>query len=84
MFCGLAVELRGHLDLLSSREQVGDGHPRHTGHLGQVEETAELLEETQGQVSVLKAVDCESPASELVLSLELRYYRVVHVLLLLT
>ena len=83
MFCSLPVELRSHFDLLASRKEIGNGDTGDTRHLSQIEKTAEFLEKSERQVCVLEAIYCESPSREFVLGLQLRDYRVVHILLLL-
>ena len=80
----LSVQLASHLDLLTSRKQVRDRHTCDSSHLGQIEETHQLLEQSQGQVGILQAVNRKSAASELILGLQLADDRVVHVFLLLS
>ena len=43
VLCRLPVKLGGHLDLLSSGEEVRDGHTRDPGHLRQIKQAHELL-----------------------------------------
>lgn len=50
---GVAVQLRQHLDLLSSSEQIVHRHSGDTGHLDMVDDQHELLHEAQGQVGIL-------------------------------
>ena len=51
------VQLTSDLDLLSAREQERNGNACDSRHLGQVEQTHELVEQAERQVSILHAVD---------------------------
>lgn len=62
----LPQQLGDDLDLLPPGEQVGEGHPRHPGHLHVVDHTHQLLQQAEGQVGVLQAVDGQTAARLLV------------------
>ena len=65
----LAIELRHHLNLLSTCDQVREGHAGHTRHLDVVDDAHELLEQPLRQVGVLEAIDGEAAARVFVGSL---------------
>lgn len=58
----LSQQLRDDFDLLSSREQVGQRHTRHSGHLHVVNHTHQLLQQAQWEVGVFQAVDSQATA----------------------
>ena len=58
-----SVELTGHLDLLTPREQVIQRHSRHSAHLCVVIHTHQLLAQSQWQKTVFQTVDCQSSSS---------------------
>lgn len=62
----LSQQLRHDFDLLSSGEQVGERHARHSRHLHVVNHTHQLLQQAQRQVGVFQAVNGQSAARLLV------------------
>ena len=72
-----------YLYLLPSRGEIGDRDSGDSSHLDVVDETHEFVQEPEGEDGVLEAVEGQSPPSESVPFLQLRYLAVVHVLLLL-
>eukprot|EP00052_Salpingoeca_macrocollata_P022772 m.198848 g.198848 ORF g.198848 m.198848 type:complete len:517 (-) comp21887_c0_seq1:1441-2991(-) len=78
----LAHQLRHHLDLLSTRQQVAERHPCDTRHLHVVVHAHQFVQQTQRKIGVLHAVDGQSTAGLVVAVLEVSNDRVMHVLLL--
>lgn len=62
----LPQQLGDDLDLLPSGEQVGEGHACHPGHLHVVDDAHQLLQQAEGQVGILQAVDSQTAARLLV------------------
>ena len=82
MFSGFPIKLRCYFDLLTTGEQVRYGHPCHTCHLSQIEQTHQFFKESHREVGIFQAVYCQSPSCELILSLEFTDDRMVHILFL--
>lgn len=58
--CYLSQQLRDNFDLLSSWEQVGERHTRHSRHLHVVDHTHQLLQQAQREIGVFQAVDSQT------------------------
>lgn len=58
----LSQQLRDNLNLLSSGEQVGERHARHSGHFHVVDHAHQLLQQAEWQVGIFQAVDGQTTA----------------------
>ena len=83
LFFGLPQQLRNDFDLLPPRLEIRQWNSGDSGHLHVVDDAHQLVEQPDGQVRVLEAVDGQAATGLSVPVLQVRDDAVVHVLLLL-